>query len=150
MDTLVIEAPIRADGSIRLNDLQMRIEREQVEVEVEDESPTPVEVRPDVPIIVQAYEHLRSDSATRTLMEILPGGSENGLTPEELGRLFDPPLSKASVRAVIRNSQRLERNLGLEKETLFPINFKQYSSQGAGRYHLHEADRAALDTHLGR
>ena len=83
-------------------------------------------------------------------MEILPGGRENGLTPEELGRLFDPPISKASARAVIRNSQRLERTFGLAKETLFPINFDQYGSQGAGKYYLTEADRAALDVHLGR
>jgi hypothetical protein len=151
MEMLIIEAPISPSGEVRLKDIRVRVQRE-ASAPAEDGLREAVVAAPadDIPLIVRAYEHLRPDSATRRLLELLPGGRANGLTPEELGQLFDPALSKASVRAVIRNGQRLERNLGVEKETLFRIDFDHYRVDQAGRYFVELDARRALDDHLGR
>ena len=66
--------------------------------------------------IITVYEKLGSESRSRELLEILPGGSDNGLMPVEIGFRMSPQpdgqfLSKPSVRAVMRNLQRLENRL---------------------------------------
>jgi len=75
------------------------------------------------------------------------------LTPEELGQKMAPwpgggRLSKASVRAAIRNVQRAEAHLlseGLIDRRIVKIDFSDYDREGAGRYYVEREDRRILD-----
>ena len=76
---------------------------------------------------------------TRDLLRTLPGGIENALTPTEIGghiaRKGEGALTKASVRAVMRNLQRLENRL-IESGTIscrvLQKTFEAYEDEGAG------------------
>ena len=60
-------------------------------------------------------------------------------------------LSKASVRAVIRNLQRVENRLLDENaisRRVLGKSFERYENDGAGRYFLEEIDRQELDRYL--
>ena len=71
----------------------------------------PLPSSPATSAVVAVYSRLGVNSRTRELLEILPGGVQNALTPAEIGGRMTAspdgePLSKSSVRAVLRNLQR--------------------------------------------
>ena len=90
---------------------------------------------------------------SREILELLPAGKAAGLTPAELGREMAPwpggsALTKASVRAAIRNVQRAEVHLlaeGLIDRRIVKIDFSDYDREGAGRYYVEREDRRILD-----
>jgi hypothetical protein len=90
---------------------------------------------------------------SREILDLLPPGKAMALTPEELGRKMAPwpgggRLSKASVRAAIRNVQRAEAHLlseGLIDRRVVKIDFSDYDREGAGRYYVEREDRRILD-----
>jgi hypothetical protein len=107
---------------------------------------------------VVVYERSVKDGRSRELLETIGGGKANGLLPSELGPKLAPgpggkALSKASVRAVIRNIQKLEGHLlaeGAISRRVILIDFSGYDQEGAGRYYISDGDRTELDGHLGR
>lgn len=107
---------------------------------------------------VVVYERSVKDGRSRELLEMIGGGKANGLLPSELGPKLAPgpggkALSKASVRAVIRNIQKLEGHLlaeGVISRRVILIDFSGYDQEGAGRYYISDEDRGELDGHLGR
>ena len=107
--------------------------------------------------VVAIYERSAEGRRSRELLELIGGGKENGLTPTELGRKMSrgpggKALSKASVRAVLRNIQRVEGHLfeegAISRQVLW-ADFARYDEEGAGRYFISDEDRRALDAHLG-
>ena len=90
---------------------------------------------------------------SREILELLPAGKPAALTPAKLGRKMAPwpggsPLTKASVRAAIRNVQRAEAHLlaeGLIDRRIVKIDFSDYDREGAGRYYVEREDRRILD-----
>jgi hypothetical protein len=106
--------------------------------------------------VVVVFESLGAESRTRELLEVLPGGADRGLTPAQLGQRMRPEasgakLSKASVRAVIRNLQRVENRLLDEhaiSRRILGKSFAHYDREQAGRYYLETIDREELDRHL--
>jgi hypothetical protein len=113
---------------------------------------------PAVSPAVVVYERSVKDGRSRELLETIGGGRANGLLPSELGPKLAPgpggkALSKASVRAVIRNIQKLEGHLlaeGAINRRVILIDFSGYDREGAGRYYISEEDRRQLDSHLVR
>jgi serine/threonine-protein kinase len=107
---------------------------------------------PDKSAAITLYANTGVASRTRELLRILPGGRENALTPSELGEVMHPdeegqPLSKASVRAVIRNLLRVERRLLLEEQIsrrVLAVDWEGYDIDGAGRYYDDVLDRKEL------
>ncbi|MEJ7790982.1 MAG: hypothetical protein WKF65_03300 [Gaiellaceae bacterium] len=104
------------------------------------------------------YDRSVKGGRSRELLETIGGGKANGMLPSELGPRLKPgpggkALSKASVRAVIRNIQKLEGNLlaeGAISRRVVLIDFSGYDKEGAGRYYISDEDRNDLDAHLGR
>ena len=146
MMTIELQIPVADDGTLLLKQAIGRLQRDDVVAE----RPQRTAASTTEPII-RLYEHVGSTSATRRLLEVLPGGRENGLTPEELGSLLgQPPLSKGSVRAIIRNAKRAEMGIGGQVGDVVNTDFSGYDDEGAGRYYVEPDQRLALDDHLGR
>jgi hypothetical protein len=146
MRVLELEIPVADDGSLLLKQAVGRLRGGGTEAR----RPTPAGASTTEPII-RLYQHVDRTSATRRLLEVLPGGRENGLTPEQLGSLLgDPALPKASVRAIIRNAKRAEAGIGGEVGDVVKTDFSGYTAERAGRYYVEPDQRNALDGFLGR
>lgn len=106
---------------------------------------------------VIVYDRSVKDGRSRELLETIGGGKANGMLPSEVGPKLAPgpggkALSKASVRAVIRNIQKLEGHLlaeGAISRRVILIDFSRYDQEGAGRYYVSEQDRNDLGAYLG-
>jgi hypothetical protein len=115
-------------------------------------APSPVEAHD----AVKLYERLRPDSRSREALELLPGESQGGPTPEELGMKMRPEkdgtvVGKSSARAAIRVAQRVTGGLidkGVMSGEVVKIDFSKYDVEKAGRYSLPDDARKALDEHL--
>lgn len=105
---------------------------------------------------VKLYKRTRIHSRSRELLEILPGGRANGLTPTELAELMrldrnGEKLSRGSVRAAIRVVQRVTTKAlkqGAISDDVLQIDFSGYDEDNAGRYYVEEDARKALDAFL--
>lgn len=106
---------------------------------------------------VKLYEKTPANTRSREALEVLPGGKENGVTPEELAALMKPdrktgnPIKKASARAALRillvkADKRIRA--GAISDKVVRINFEDYGTEGAGRYYLDVDARKALDKYL--
>jgi hypothetical protein len=124
-------------------------------VELDDE----ITARPHVHDVVKLYRHFDTTSRSREMLKELPGGSDNGLTPAEVGEQMAPhdrtgkPLTPGSVRAVYRNIRRAEahlRSFGVIKGPIVRVSFDAYHLEGSGRYYIEQDARAALDAYLNR
>lgn len=147
---LVFKVKASDDGTFRLADVVGRIVLDgEPQVSVGPVRPAQ-HAGADVSPIVAAYERTDPESRTRELLEVLPSKREGGLTPTELSARMKGDLSRGSVRAVIRNLQRTEANMGFPKKTLIDIEFAGYGQEGAGRYFVSDEARRQLDNHLGR
>lgn len=146
MKTLELHIPVAEDGTLLLKQAVGRLLGEERAVECE----RPLAISAVQPI-VRLHQHVAPSSATRRLLEVLPGGEENGLTPEQLGSLLgDPALSKGSVRAVIRNAKRAETGMGGQVGDVVKTDFSRYGTERAGRYFVEPDQRRALDEFLSR
>jgi hypothetical protein len=99
---------------------------------------------------VRVYYRTGEDTRTREVLDIL-AASDEALTPEEMGqRMWSEdgrPVPKSSVRAAIRNLQRVEKNLresgSLDRDVLV-IDWSKYDADGANRYSLRPEDKATI------
>jgi len=96
------------------------------------------------------YGRTGENTRTRELLDVL-AASDQGLTPEELGRRMwsedGTAVSKTSVRAAIRNAQRVEKNLrekGAIDRDVLVVDWSNYDIDGANRYSLRPEDKAAI------
>lgn len=98
----------------------------------------------------RVYQRTGEDTRTREVLDVL-AASEEALTPEEMGqRMWSEDgtlVPKGSVRAAIRNLQRVEKNLresgAIERDVLV-IDWSNYDVDGANRYSLGPEDKAIL------
>lgn len=128
---------------------------DQQTVEAPSDSSAPLPPRPATDesaghAAVLVYERTGVDSRTRELLDVL-AASDSALTPEEIGRrMWSPdgtPVPKASVRAAIRNLQRVEKGLredGAIGRAVLVIDWSNYDVDGANRYSLAAPDKAAI------
>jgi len=104
---------------------------------------------------VTVYRNAGSTSRSRRLLELLPAGESNALSPSEIGELLPPatdgsPLTPHSVRAVMRNVKRNEQTrrergeMPQDREVIL-ADWSNYESEGSGRYYVSLEDRDAID-----
>jgi hypothetical protein len=100
---------------------------------------------------VLLYSSVGEGSFTRAMLELLAGGDQLGMTPEEIAaalkEVVGEELSKGSARAAILNARRVEKRLRAEgriEEQVIVADFGDYQLEGAGRYHLSSEDASAL------
>ncbi|MFO0722847.1 MAG: hypothetical protein U1E65_03615 [Myxococcota bacterium] len=94
------------------------------------------------------YQRGGGGGLSRQLLEVLPAGRDDAETPEELGRRMRPHRTKAEVRAAIRNVRRIEASLRKEGAVMRGVllaDSEAYEKDGASRYYVTAADRAAID-----
>lgn len=104
---------------------------------------------------VTVYRNAGNTSRSRRLLELLPAGESNALSPSEIGELLPPatdggPLTPHSVRAVMRNVKRnehtrRERGEMPQDREIIQVDWSNYESEGCGRYYLSLEDRNAID-----
>jgi hypothetical protein len=149
-----------AEARLDLDRLEQTLEQEWASPVVSDAgraASAPASASTESPSLV-VYERSVKGGRSRELLETIGGDKSNALLPSELGPKLAPgpggkALSKASVRAVIRNIQKLEGHLlaeGAISRRVILIDFSGYDQEGAGRYYISDEDRGELDGHLGR
>jgi hypothetical protein len=149
---LTISAPANAAGIRELRAQVDELER-QFQLGL---GGTPAPAAEGVHDAVRLYQRTAPASRSREVLELLPGGKANAVTPEELAQLMasdksGAKLKKASARAAIRVVQRVTTKAireGAIGREIIEIDFSGYDQEGAGRYYVSEKARAAIDSYL--